>query len=181
MLLESLQALGEGLGERDVTALRRLSKNVIKKMAIEDGVDMLNVALVSYLFSKLLTKTHYWPSGQKKEFVSSSLKRVNKCIKAASKNDIRVLRRNLIRLLTDIRGLDLANPRYVQDTEKRARIKFASTLYAQGFSLSSAAAMAGIHKQGVLKYVGRTLIADRSGRTDVTMEDRLENVRKLFT
>ncbi len=178
-LLSPLKALRKALEERDISALRRLSNSAIDSSAFGDGDDFFLLALTSYMLAKLITKTHYWGIKEKARFISGVLKKLDSSIPALEQGDAGAYEQAMQQLINEMRSLELSDPRFVHNLEMKARTKLASQLYAQGFSLSRAVAITGTHKRDLLQFTGRTLIADRTGRTK-TMEARLEHVRRIF-
>jgi hypothetical protein len=79
----------------------------------------------------------------------------------------------------DLIAFDSEDRRYVHSLFNKARLKFATYLYAQGFSLSNAVALTETNKSAVLSYSGKTLMHDRVGKTK-SIEERLKHVRKVF-
>jgi len=178
-LLGSLKTLRKALEGRDIPALRRISNSAIDTSAVDDGEDSFLLSLVSYMLSKLITKTHYWGIKEKSKFIGGVLKKMDRGVEALEGGDEAAYQRALRDAIGEMRSLELSDPRYVHNLEMKSRTKLASRLYAQGFSLSRAVAITGAHKRDLLMFTGRTLIADRTARTK-TMEERLEHVRRIF-
>jgi len=178
-LAELLGRARGALGEGEVAGLRKVSIAAIEVTAIDDGEDTLLIAIITYMLSKLISKAHYWEAKRRKRFIQSTLKKIDKCIAAVGKCNIHAYRKVMRGIMTDIRELELTDPRYVSDLEAKTRTKLASRLYAQGFSLSRAVALTGAHKQDLMAFAGRTLIPDRSGKSK-PLKERLKKVRELF-
>jgi len=180
VLLPSVKALRKALEDRDIAALRKISNSAIDSTAMENGEESFLTALVSYMLSKLITKTHYWGIKEKAKFIGAVLKKLDKCVESLEQGDSKPYLNTMQQVIEEMRALELADPRYVQNFEMKARTKLASRLYAQGFSLSLAAALTGAHKRDLMQFSGRTLIADHTEKTK-SMEERLSHVRRLFS
>jgi len=178
-LANLLGRVRKALEDGDVAGLRKVSVAAIEATAMDDGEDTLLVAIIAYMLSKLISKTHYWKAKERKCFIQSTVRKMDRCIAAVGKADIHAYRKAMGRIMMGMRELELSDPRYVSDLEAKTRTKLASRLYAQGFSLSRAVALTGAHKQDLMILAGRTLIPDRSGKT-MPLKERLKKVRELF-
>ncbi|MDD5317596.1 MAG: hypothetical protein PHF51_02565 [Candidatus ainarchaeum sp.] len=175
-LLHDLRSAVSGL---DVAGLRRVSRAAADATALDDGEETFNVALVSYMLSKLLSKQHYWDVRGKRRFMRAALEKIAACEELVKRGKTRQYLKKMHGVIEDMRRLELADERFVNGLEAKGRTKLAARLYAQGFSLSKAVALTSAHKRDLLAYSGRTLMADRSGRT-MPLEERLKGARKVF-
>jgi len=179
-LLSLLRAMRRALEEMDLSALRKTSASAVEVTAMDDGEDTFNIALISHVLSKLLSKSHCWDMKRKKRFIQATLVKVDKCISSVEGNDLQSYSKSMKDILNVMRELESTDKRYIGDLEDKARVKLASRLYAQGFSLSRAVAITGASKRDLQAYTGRTLIADRSGKTK-PLDERLKALRQLFS
>ena len=179
-LLSLLRAMRRALEEMDLSALRKTSASAVEVTAMDDGEDTFNIALISHVLSKLLSKSHCWDMKRKKRFIQATLVKVDKCISSVEGNDLQSYSKSMKDILNVMRELESTDKRYIGDLEDKARVKLASRLYAQGFSLSRAVAITGASKRDLQAYTGRTLIADRSGKTK-PLDERLRHLRELFS
>jgi len=179
-LLSLLRAMRRALDDGDLASLRKTSTSAVEITAMDDGEDTFYIALIAHMLSKLLSRSHYWDLKQKKRFAKTALRKVDKCVTAVEKQDMQAYSKTVRDIVSDMRDLEVTDPRYVNDVEAKARTKLASRLYAQGFSLSRAVAITGASKRDLQAYSGRTLIADRTGKTK-TLEERLKHLRELFS
>jgi hypothetical protein len=179
-LLELLRKLRSALSCGDIAGLRKLSSEATEATALEDGDDTFYIALSSYMLSKLIAKSRYWSAREKKRFLKATAAKVGKCERDVSAGRMRAYATGIRGIVSDMRRLESADARFVSGLESKSRVKLASKLYAQGFSLGKAASIAAAHKRDLLSYSGRTLIADRSGRTK-PLSERLKSARRHFS
>ncbi|VVC71706.1 Uncharacterised protein [uncultured archaeon] len=178
-LSELLEGLRCALASLDVAGLRRVSTAATDATALDDGEETFNIALVSYMLSKLLSKQHYWDIREKRRFMRATQAKIASSKELARRGKIKLYLRKMHEILADMRRLELADERFVSGLESKGRTKLAARLYAQGFSLSKAVSLTSAHKRDLLAYSGRTLMSDRSGRT-MALDERLRRARKVF-
>ena len=179
-LANALKALRKALKDRDIAALRRISHYTIGMAAIDNGEDIFYVSLAAYMLAKLITKSHYFRHQGRNEFIAKMIDIIDKALEGLENSRPDIYGRRIRQMIMEMREHEIEDPRYVHDLETKSRTKLATLLYAQGFSLSRAAEITGTHKRDLLQFAGRTLMADRVGRTK-PMAERLSHVRTLFS
>jgi len=176
---EAIAALSDSVEERDVHALRKLSNRCLEKVSLERNLAFLEPAMLAYAFAKVVSKSHYWKDRSNTVFFNNVLRKLGKAAKIADDDEGAALR-----MLKEVEGLlkelDVSDKRFVRGLMEKARIKVASTLYAQGFSLDSAVEITGAEKRELVRYMGKTMMFDRA-RSPKTMEQRLKALRKLLS
>jgi hypothetical protein len=101
------------------------------------------------------------------------------CVSAAkARNDAQTVA-CLKKSLQLISSLDAKDRRFVTTLGEKARLKIASTLYAQGFSLGMASEITGVGQREIMSYAGGTMMFDRL-KSEVRMSERLRRARKIF-
>lgn len=176
---EALKEMLEALMAGELSQLKKISDRCISSFALEEDPWLLEIAIISYVLAKVLEKPRYWDKKIKKEFVEKVRERLKSAVKSLEENRLEDMKGYLKSISDDLKAFDTEDKRYVSSLFHKARLRSASYLYAQGFSLSSAIALTGTNKSDVLSYSGKTLMHDRAGKTK-SIEERLKNVRKLF-
>ncbi|VVC04954.1 Uncharacterised protein [Candidatus Burarchaeum australiense] len=178
-LSEALLELADYVEEKDVHGLRKLSNKCLEKVSIDQHAAFLKPAMLAYAFAKVISKAHYWKDRSQAVFVNSALAKLSKAAKLADTDEPAALVL-LDEIAEALKGLDVKDGRFVRDIMQKAALKMASTLYAQGFSLDSAVAVTGADKRELVKYIGKTLMFDRTGSAK-TMEERLKSLRSILS
>jgi len=178
-LFEAVSEIHEAFKKRDITHLRKASNKCAASTAVEENKEMLNLALISYALAKMLEKPHYLDYKKKDEFTRAVSEKLSECVSHAKEGRISEFNATLNDARALMETIDTRKTRYVRNILEKARTKVASTLYAQGFSLTSAVEFAGADKREVVNYIGKTLMFDRAGKTK-SMVERLKDVRKIF-
>lgn len=163
----------------DIKLLRKISNTCAESMATGDEEGMLALSIISYVLGKIVEKPRYFKSEKMDEFASFVEKKLLECSELAKKNDKRGFSACCNAIMTYLGDFDEKNRHYVRGLFDKAKLKIASRLYAQGFSLSYVISITGANTQEVLKYIGQTLMFDRVGKTR-NVEERLEHARKIF-
>ena len=84
------------------------------------------------------------------------------------------------KILSSMEKLDEEDRRFVKGILQKAKLKIASTLYAQGISLGNASEIAGADKRELLLYAGQTMMFDRLHEKK-SMEERMKELRGIFS
>ncbi|NYZ79357.1 hypothetical protein H0N99_04380 [Candidatus Micrarchaeota archaeon] len=176
---EALKEMLVALMTNELSQLKKISDRCISSFALGDESDLLDVAIISYVLAKVLEKPRYWDRKIKKEFVEKVEESLHNAVASIDENRLEDMRAYLKSISDDLKGFDTEDRRYVSSLFHKAKLRSASYLYAQGFSLSNAIELTGTNKSDVLNYSGQTLMHDRVGKTK-SIEERLKNVRKLF-
>jgi hypothetical protein len=176
---EALKEMLNALMANELSQLKKISDRSISSFALDDESDMLDIAIISYVLAKVLEKPRYWNKKIKKEFVEKVQKALHEAVASLDENRFDDMRAHLKLIAEDLKAFDTEDKRYVSSIFHKAKLRFASYLYAQGFSLSNAIALTGTNKSDVLSYSGKTLMHDRAGKTK-SIAERLKNVRKVF-
>ena len=178
-LAETLVELSDSLEERDVHALRKLSNRCLDRVSLEGNQAFLKPAVLAYAFAKVIAKPHYWRGRSQSVFFTNALRKIDSAAEVAGKDEAAALA-VLMEVEEMLRELDVRDRRFVGDVIEKARLKTASTLYAQGFSLDRAVEMTGADKRGLVKYIGKTMMFDRT-ESSKTMEERLRALRNILS
>jgi len=165
--------------KKDVRLLRKINDQCIEAIGLEFGEDTYNLAILSYVLSKILSKPRYFKRKGIAEFLSSIRDSLSESVSFAKKGNERAFAASMKRTFKTIEKLDSKDRRFVIKMQEKAKLKIASTLYAQGFSLGQASEITGIDKREILSYAGQTMMFDRV-KEEKTIHDRLRVVRKIF-
>ncbi|MEM3555173.1 MAG: hypothetical protein QXF56_00390 [Candidatus Micrarchaeia archaeon] len=176
---EALKEMLNALMTNELSELRKISDRCVSSFAIGGEKELLDIAIVSYVLAKVLEKPRYWIKRVKKEFIEKVEESLHNAVVSLEENKPDEMKIYLSSISEELKALDTEDRRYVQSLFNKARLKFASYLYAQGFSLGNAIELTGTSESAVLSYSGKTLMHDRVGKTK-SISERLKNVRKIF-
>jgi hypothetical protein len=176
---EALKEMLNALMTNEISQLKKISDRCISSFALGEEHDLLDIAIISYVLAKVLEKPRYWDKKIKREFVEKVHESLHNAVASLEESRLDDMREYLKSISEDLKAFDTEDRRYVGSLFHKARLRFASYLYAQGFSLSNAIALTGTNKSDVLEYSGQTLMHDRAGKTK-SIAERLKNVRKIF-
>ena len=176
---EALKETLNALMTNELSQLKKISDRCVSSFALGEDRDLLEIAMLSYVLAKVLEKPRYWDRKIKRDFVVRVQENLRNADSSLNDNRLEDMRTYIKSIEDDLKAFDTEDRRYVSGLFHKARLRLASYLYAQGFSLSNAIALTGTTKSDVLDYSGKTLMHDRVGRTK-SIEERLKNVRKIF-
>jgi hypothetical protein len=172
-----LKQLKEAFEKRDVSALKDLSNKCIENAALTEDEGMVNLSLISYALSKLLSKPHFLQDPGWRKFESDISKDLESLLRNGKKPRPSKVLRDVI---DDISGMDASLGYYVRDVVEKARIKQASRIYAMGLSLSKAAELTKADKFMVYEYIGETKVHEGAFVSTKSILDRYKYARKVL-
>lgn len=179
-LSETALLICNALQERDVHAMRKVNDRCIDETAVKFSTHTYLFALISYVLSKVMSKPRYYTQKKAKGSLSSVLSLLRSCETQSKDADYSSLLSSQNKILSAIERMDDEDKRFVKSILAKGRLKIASTLYAKGVSLGSAAEMTGTDKRELLLYAGQTMMFDRL-REKKSINDRMKDLREIFS
>jgi len=179
-LSETAVLIARALRDSDVRAMRKINDRCVSETAIKFSQHAYLFALISYVLSKILTKPRYTKPGASEGHLATLQALLLSCERMAASANYSELLSCQDKVLSTIEKMDEADRRFVKGILQKGRLKIASTLYAQGISLGSAAEMTCTDKRDVLLYAGQTMMFDRV-REKKSMARRMNELREIFS
>jgi hypothetical protein len=165
--------------KRDQRSLRKLNDEVLKLTAVGCDKVCFDLAVYSYVLSKVVSKPRYLGKDYEQ-----SLKGISQVFQMIVDKMESPDQEEILSLFSDLENaiarLEEKDPRFIVDLVTKGRLKMAATLYAQGIGLGVAAEMTGLDKQEILDYAGETMMFDRL-KEEMTIEERIKNARKFLS
>ncbi len=177
--LDAAKDILSAFKSRNSRKLRKVNDKCIINIGIEYDDTMFSLALLSYMLSKITSKPRFWKRGNIKNYLNKVEEELEKSIESYKQGDKKGIKRALSRAVKLIEQLDKRDRRYVKNLYDKSRLKVASVLYAQGFSLGRAAEITGVDKREIMDYAGNTMMFDRV-ETEMTLSERMKKFRKVF-
>ncbi|MGV8176513.1 MAG: hypothetical protein ACP5NX_01810 [Candidatus Bilamarchaeaceae archaeon] len=182
-LMENLAVFAEKVDSafkaKNSKKLRKLVDDILTESAGTYAKAAYELAVITYVLSKILSKSRF----QSSEY-DGGMAEVDRLISVAAKELAK--RSDQGRILEifkqtreSIRNLDKEDQRFLNDLVVRGKTKIAAILYAQGMSLGTASELAGIAKQDIMDYAGKTMMFDRM-KEEVSVRDRLKVAKRLM-
>jgi len=179
-LAETSVLIGSALRNHDVRAMRKINSRCVGETTLRFQQPTYNYALITYVLAKILSKPRYFRQGKGKELVSAVDKLLRDGEAAAKEADYATLLSTQGKMLSSMEKLDDEDRRFVKGILQKAKLKIASTLYAQGISLGNASEIAGADKRELLLYAGQTMMFDRL-KEKKSIEERMKELREIFS
>ncbi|MEM4359311.1 MAG: hypothetical protein QXT45_02150 [Candidatus Bilamarchaeaceae archaeon] len=158
--------------------LRRLKDDLLDEAIMRNSKLFFELAVLSYVLSKILSRPRFLTEQYVKEL--NEIERLLGRILAGigKKTDAELL--SIIHEIENvIKHLEREDQRYFRDLITKGRLKMASTMYAKGISLGTAASMSGLDKQEIQEYAGSTLMFDRV-KEEIDIKERIKRARRLL-
>ncbi len=149
----------------DAHRLRDLSKDIMRKAAASYDKNLALLAVISYVLSKFLSKTHFRKSPKWPRYKRALINLLEEAEKRAREGDRRGLQETLNRISVEITKIDAAAGNYVMNIMEKGRVKMASEAYALGLSVRRAAELTDAPLNELYDYIGKTRIHDEERET----------------
>jgi len=178
-LSTAILAVADAVEERDVHSLRKLSNKALEEVSLNNRPAFLKLALLSYAFAKVIQKPHYWRERSPTVFFAKALTAMAKAASLADKDEHAAdgVLDEVTRMIGELDGVE---QRYVKGLIDKSQLKIASTLYGQGFSLDRAVEMTGADKRELIRYIGKTIMFDRT-KGPKSINDRLKALKSILS
>ncbi|MBM3229837.1 hypothetical protein FJZ26_05375 [Candidatus Parvarchaeota archaeon] len=165
--------------ERDIRALRKLNDRFVAAMALGFERKTYDLAIISYVLAKVLSKPRYWNRPNIAGYFSAIQAGLKAASDATKSGDEKKAVASIENVIGQIKNLDASDKRFTTDILTKARLKAATTIYAQGFSIGNASQATGVEKREIMSYAGRTMMFDRL-KPEITINERLKKLRKIL-
>jgi len=176
-IIEILDYMARALEKRKAHHLRKITDECVKQFLVNEDRDCIRIAIISYAFSKLLEKPRY--RIKLKDLYDTMICRINEAKDEYRNGRVHEFRDKLHEMETFAETIEESDRRYVKKLFDKAKLKVGSNIYASGFSLSYACSIAGIEKQEMLDYYGKTYASDRMNEK-VNLQSRLKYIEELL-
>lgn len=167
---EFVKKLAKSFEDEDSAALRDISNKAIEEAVMNEEPLLVNISLIAYSLSKLVTKPHLLKSPKWIVFKKDILDHLQQV----------PTEKLLEQAIKDVIKFDAETGNYVEDLIYKARVKQASRAYALGLSLGKAASLTNVPKEELSRYVGKTLIHERPFVQSKTVRERYKIARDVF-
>ncbi len=167
-----LQRTRKAFEQDNLLELRKISNTAIEEVMITQQPKLVEVSLISYALSKLLSKPHYQENPKWEEFKEKILSKL--------KTEEETRGKKLEEIIETIYELSQDAGNYIENVVEHGRIKQASRLYALGISLDTAAKVTRVKEERLLGYIGATLISEKTHTISKTIEDRYRDTKKIL-
>ncbi len=174
-----LSELYAAFRDRDIRQLRKINDRSSSAIAVQFDQSLYDITILSYILAKLVSKPRFWASPESKAKLSVVRNILREATEQSRRGDLTAVAGSLQAAFDQIKKIESSDRRFISDFEQKARLKLASTLYAQGFSLGNASSITGVEKREILSYAGKTMMFDRL-KSEVSMSERLKRIRKIF-
>ncbi|MBI2663923.1 hypothetical protein HYX10_01110 [Candidatus Woesearchaeota archaeon] len=170
---DTLKLLKEAVAavrSNDSYRLKQLSRANVQAASIFQDADILSISVAIYALSKVIERS------ENKSAIAAQLKRAINSLSLEDYADFRAAIRELIRA---IEIADYRLKRFASSVIEQAEIKKGCALCENGISIARASDILGISQWDLMRYFGRTKIAEQSAES-VPTERRLAVARSVF-
>ena len=178
-LVEAIEGIYQGFSGSDSRALRKVNDTCIESLGIKPEKDLLSLAIISYVLSKILSKPRYFERKSNRQYLSGLKDVLLKCRAYSRSGRETETHECILGMLKAVEKLNVSDRRFFLGLQQKARLKIGATLYAQGFSLGRASEITGVETREILKYSGGSMMFDRLPEK-TGIESRLRVARKIF-
>lgn len=170
------EQIHKAFSSRKFSKLRKIEAELLNELLKKFSQNMLQVAIITYVLSKILSKPRFFAKENKQEIIQIENKLKELCDYKAQTKDYD---KKMNEVEQAIVALEKKDPRYIFDLFTKAKVKIAATLYAKGMSLGVVSKETNIPKEEILSYAGKTMMFDRL-KEEMTMKDRVKLAKKII-
>ena len=163
----------------DAMGLRRHANSIIKKAAFQNDKMLADVAIVSYVLHKLLTKEHIVRHENWKSNKRSLVNAIASALKALEANDTAKFCASMDSFSKQLKKIDSYFSRFMQNMLEHAKVKYAGDVYYYGLSLASAASLTGADKKKLQEFIGSTQVHEKE-KYRKGMKERLRDLKAML-
>jgi len=175
-LKELTHEVMDAFSKKNQKKMRKTNDKILAELMISFTKEMFNLAVISYVLSKVLAKPRFYGRAYK-EMMDRILQVLGHMERSAGDPEkYNIAAGNLEETIGQMESED---QRFVKSLVEKGKLKTAAILYAQGMSLSLAAEVTGMSKQDIMDYSGKTMMADRVTEA-VDISDRVKKAKKAF-
>ena len=167
LLKSSVAAIRRG----DAFRLKELSGVNMRSAVVFQDSDSLSISVVVYALSKIIERV------RRKGFVLAQLERALKFLESGKDERYREVVRNLV---GSIKSEDYKLKRFVATVIEQAQVKKGCAMCEQGVSLGRVSSLFGVSRWDLMRYLGKTRVAEASSEK-VSTEERLRFARRIFS
>lgn len=172
LIKEIFDEMASAFRRKNSRHMRKLNDKIMVETAIEFSKEMYELAVISYVLGKILSKPRFYSSKYKQ-----NMNAIQNTLELARKA------RDPLKLVPtlerEVGRLESEDPRFVIDLFTKGRLKMAAIFYAQGFSLGRASEITGVPKNEILSYAGKTMMFEKV-KVEVGVEKRLRFAREAL-
>ena len=164
--------------KRNEKKLRKLSDDFLDESIMRPSKLFFELAVISYVFSKMLSKPRFLTDKHKAEFdrMEQLLKQMNDGVGKKTDDEFFALTKKIEDI---VNTLEAEDKRFFLGMLAKGRVKNAATMYAKGVSLGLAAEVSGVGQQEIQKYSGDSMMFDRM-KEEMDIRERVKKARKLL-
>ncbi len=159
--------------------MRHLHDELMGQCAVRFDEGFYQLGLLTYVLSKIISKPRFWRQNKQNAYWVQTRALMRQSEGEAKLGQAEKALRTLEAIFERIENAEGQDPRFVKGLLMKAKIKAASTFYAQGLSLGRASEMTGLDKREILSYAGQTTMNERIPQT-MAVGARLKALRALF-
>ncbi|MFH1221731.1 MAG: hypothetical protein V1492_01465 [Candidatus Micrarchaeota archaeon] len=179
MVFQTLvNSLYNNFKKRNEKHLRKLADDFLDESIMRPSKLFFELAVISYVFSKILSKPRFLTDKYKDEFnrMEQLIKQLNDGVGKKSDEEFFLLTKKVEDIINSIESQD---KRFFIGLLAKGRVKNAATMYAKGVSLGLAAEVSGVGQQEIQKYSGDSMMFDRL-KEETDIRERMKKVRRLL-
>jgi hypothetical protein len=179
-ILEVLRNTSSALKDNNYIVIKNLSNQVIHNSSITQDPDVISVAVIIYVLSKILERDKYKEYDGWIKFYKSYISHLDNSINYLEKEDVNKFRIEIASIREIIQKLSGNLKNYIEDVFRKAQINKASRIYEHGISMEKTAKILGISLWELAEYAGNTRIGDVNLSVTLPIKQRIKQAEEIF-
>ncbi|MFH1588251.1 MAG: hypothetical protein ABIA76_02870 [Candidatus Diapherotrites archaeon] len=178
-LARKVSLIRDAFRKKDAVRLGKITHELIEEAVFASDKMAAQLSLISYALKKLLSKRHITDSDKWPKIQERILINLDALIEAIRFGNMKKVKLIIQKIMTQTIELDSRIGNYVVNLIEKAKLKQASTAYALGLSLTSAAELTDADKEELQSYIGGTKIHDEQAGEKKIIE-RVNQLKKFL-
>ncbi|MCX8167051.1 MAG: hypothetical protein N3E37_04320 [Candidatus Micrarchaeota archaeon] len=172
---EVIRQISNAFQSENIKELKQIVSIATYNLGTKRDKNYLLFGILAYSLSKLLQKESFY--NLKDGYYYNNIKDyLNMTKHMSNENEISKICEKIISLIIEFENFD---KKFAKSIVQKAKLKIGATLYAQGFSLSTASELSEENQDELMTYIGNTLFADRL-KESKDINERLNQLSELL-
>lgn len=163
----------------DAIFLKKIVNDSIRDASLASDKRLAEIAVIAYALMKISSKEHIANSSNWGHARKKILEHLEDAKFSLLKGDEKKFESDLNRIRESVSSVDYELGHYITDSINKARLKMASSAYAFGLSLGSAADLTGADSKELMQYIGATKIHDEE-EIELNITQRIRKFTSLL-
>ncbi len=180
-ILTVLRKTQPALRNNNANKIKTLSNMTIHNAGVFQDQDSISISVIIYTISKISNRPRLQNHPDYSKFKEVIIQELSNTQSILQRSDIKNYRRSVKRLFQIVARFEKKFGMYMREAIEQSKIKRGGRIYEHGISVGQASELLGISRWELMSYLGETKLSDVRHKTGISVSDRIENMRRIFS